>query len=96
MTVPTDGTDVPQTINKYEAKVKPQGDKLWNIQIDEVVYFVVAPTEVYSKTNIVTATFTGTEAECRAEVKDRLRTLVADRDAIANGRRFKLTEDDIV
>jgi hypothetical protein len=84
------------TITKYEATAKPDGENLWSITLEEVKYYAAAPDLESSRSVVGTQSFSGTEIECRAAIKKRMKKLVADRDAVINSNPFTIKEDDLV
>jgi hypothetical protein len=86
---------LPDTVSKYEATAKPDGENVWTITLEEVQYFTEAPTLEYSRSVVGSQSFNGTEDECRAAICKRMKRLVADRDAIVNSSPFTIKEDDL-
>lgn len=81
--------------SKYEATARPDGENVWTITLEEVKYFVAAPTVEYSRSVVGTQTYNGTEIECRAAITKRMKKLIADRDAIINSNPFVIKEDEL-
>ena len=93
MTVPA--TDPPVTTSKYEATVTYRGSQSWTVQFDAVLYLTDDLTKEYSRSMVSVNDFSGTQAECRAFVVGRMKSLIADRALMEKVNPFILKEDDI-
>lgn len=86
----------PKTTCKYEATVKPQGKDSWRLTIEDVRYFTSEPDVVYTRSVVFNQdTYQGTEEEVRAYMSDKIRALVADREAANSQKAFTITEDEV-
>jgi hypothetical protein len=87
--------DNAKTTCKYIATVTPQGKNLWTLVVEDVKYFVAAPDVEYSRSAVWRQDFGGTEEDARAVACEKIKSLVADRDAMTAVKQFTITEDDI-